>query len=166
MIPAAKLIVLLRNPVDRAYSHHDHAVRMGFETLPFERAIASEEERLDGEGERILEDESYNSYNHQHHSYLSRGIYVDQLQTWAGLFPKERILILRSEDFFTDPKVALAQVLRFLELPPWEPNGYKTYNAGSKSKLDDDVRRSLIDFFKPHNARLYDYLGEKLRWDK
>src|SRR5205823_13993655 len=108
------LVVLLRNPVDRDYSHHWLATLEGNETLPFEEAIKREEERLAGEHEKILADEHYASFNHRHFSYLARGIYVDQLQHWMKYYPKEQLLILRSEDFYADTPTVFKQTLDFL----------------------------------------------------
>src|SRR5205814_1065061 len=71
--------------------------------LPFEKAIKCEEERLAGEREKLLANEHYVSYNHRHYAYLSRGIYVEQLQQWMSYFPKEQFLILKSEDLYRDP---------------------------------------------------------------
>src|SRR5439155_957892 len=104
LLPSVKLIVLLRNPCDRAYSHYHHEVRLGVEALPFEAAIEREGERLRGEPEKLLASDTYYSFNHQHYSYLARGVYIDQLLAWRGdLFPKEQLLILRSEDPYANP---------------------------------------------------------------
>lgn len=166
-VPRAKLIALLRNPVDRAYSHYRHEVKLGVETLSFKDAIEKEEERLRGEMEKMLEDENYYSFNHQHYSYLSRGIYVDQLKTWMNLFPKEQILILKSEDFFNDPPAIFKQVLEFLNLPSWELKEYRKYNVGwLAEKMDATIRKRLIDYFEPHNQRLHEYLGVNFGWEK
>ena len=103
VLPHVKLITLLRNPVDRAYSQYYHAIELGHETLSFEEAIQSEEERTWQEREKILKDEHYESHTYQHRSYLSRGIYVEQLQAWMHVFPREQFLILKSEDFYAGP---------------------------------------------------------------
>ena len=165
MIPNVKLILLLRNPVDRAYSHYHHEVSMGVETLSFEEAIDREDERLKGEWERMLEDEGYYSFNHQHYSYLSRGIYVDQVKVWMELFSRKQILILKSEDFYANPANAFGRTLQFLELPRWEPVEYGRYNSISYPPMDATVRRRLLDYFEAHNQRLYEYLGTNFGWD-
>lgn len=166
VVPEVKLIALLRNPVDRAYSHYQYEVRRGRETLSFEDAIGREVERLSGERERILRDGSYYSFNHQRYSYLSRGIYMDQLRTWIGLFPKEQMLILKSGDFYADPPTMLGRILEFLNLPSWELKEYKTYNRASYPRMNAVTRKRLIDYFNPHNQRLYEYLGMSLDWDR
>ena len=81
ILPRVKIIILLRNPIYRAYSHYCHQVRKRRETLSFKHAIEKEAERLNGEAEKILQNENYNSFNHRRFSYLARGIYVDQLKS-------------------------------------------------------------------------------------
>ncbi len=167
MIPTAKLMVLLRNPVDRTYSHYQHCVRKGVETLSFEDAITHEAKRLDGEREKILQDENYYSFNLLHYSYLSRGIYVDQLENWTSIFPREQLLILKSEDLDTDPQAILKQVLDFFELPTWGlKEYYGKHNQADYPRMDARTRRRLIDYFKPYNQRLYEYLGVNFAWDE
>jgi len=164
-LPDVKLVVLLRNPVDRAYSHYWHQAARGFEPLGFEEAIEREPERLAGELERMLEDERYVSYERHHHSYLSRGVYVDQLRTWFDLFAREQFLILRSEDLFVDPPAVYRQVLEFLGAPPWELREYETFNAFSLGSTNSARRARLVEHFRPHNARLADLLGRDPGWD-
>src|SRR5437016_5579333 len=92
--PDVKLIVLLRNPVDRAYSHYYHEVRLEAEPLDFEAALDVEAERMEGQVERMRADPYYYSYNHQHFSYVSRGIYIHQLESWmTSVFSREQVLI-------------------------------------------------------------------------
>lgn len=165
LVPRVKLIVLLRNPVDRAYSHYHHEVRKGFESLPFQAAIEREPERVLAETKKVLEDEAYCSFNHRHYSYLSRGVYVDQLKSWMNIFPKAQLLLLKSEDFYQDPPSVMKQITDFLHVPPWEPEAYKQSKYPPYPKMDAPIRASLIDYFEPHNQRLYAYLGVNLGWD-
>jgi hypothetical protein len=166
LVPQVKLIAILRNPVDRAYSHYHHQVRKGFERLDFEAAVARENERLFAETLKMQEDEAYFGFNHRHFSYLSRGIYVDQLKTWAKFFSKEQMLILKSEDFYTDTPRVMRQVLEFLELPFKQLASYGKYNVLPYSKMDSSVRRQLADYFEPHNQELYAYLGVHFGWER
>jgi hypothetical protein len=89
VLPEVKLIALLRNPVERAYSHYQLNVRRGREPLSFEQAIDKEEERLQGMREKILAGEDIPLYNFLHYSYLAKGIYADQLQYWFAQFPRQ-----------------------------------------------------------------------------
>jgi len=171
-IPHVKLIVLLRNPVDRAYSQYFHAVELGHEVhSTFEEAIEGEEERTAREREKILQDETYYSSAYKHLSYLTRGKYVDQLRAWMDIFPREQFLILKSEEFYADPVTAFKRVAAFLNVPEIEPQikkqAYKQYEHNTySSHMDSALRKRLIEYFEPHNARLYDFLGVDFGWDK
>jgi hypothetical protein len=160
------LIVLLRNPVDRAYSHYHHQVTRGRESLSFEQAIEAEPQRLSGELEKIMADEHYLSFNQAHFSYLARGIYVDQLKAWSNLFPPEQLLILNSEAFFADPATTYCQVVSFLNAPESVLQSTNKRNVGSYQKMSPATRQRLVEYFRPHNQRLYEYLGTSFNWDR
>jgi len=164
MVPQAKLIALLRNPVSRAYSHYHHEVRLGFETQSFEAAIISEAERVRGERERMLRDEYYPGNKYMHYSYLGRGIYADQLQAWLEWFPRQQMLILKSEDFYKDTPAIMGQVLDFLGLPARASEGYTAHMPSSYPKLNPAMKAHLSDYFVGHNRRLYDLLGVDFGW--
>lgn len=163
-LPEARLIALVRNPVERAYSHYQLNRRQGKEPLSFEEAIRSEEERLRGEYERLVRDETYYSDNHYKFGYLARGIYVDPLERWSEHFPAERLLVVASEELYERPQDTMTRVNRFLGLPEWQPARFKPYNQKPYSEIDAKTRRQLLDYFEPHNRRLYDFLGRDLGW--
>jgi hypothetical protein len=166
-LPHVKLIALLRNPVSRAYSQYHHAVELGFETLSFEEAIREEEKRTAREQEKLLKNEHYYSDAYKHRSYLTKGIYVDQLQAWMSQFPREQFLIIKSEDFYANSVATFKLVLSFLHLPDVELTVDKQYNTNTyPSKMDPATRARLVEYFKPHNARLYEFLGVDFGWDK
>ena len=164
IIPKSKFIVLLRNPVDRAYSHYWLERRSGNENLSFEDAIRSEEKRLEGEEEKMLHNDTYYSFNHQHYSYLSRGIYVKSLQRWMQLFPREQFLVLKSEDLFSSPELVVNKVFSFLNLPHLKLEKYERSNGGEYEKINEKTRKYLEEYFKPHNQRLYSFLGLDFGW--
>lgn len=164
LLPNVKAIAMLRNPIDRAYSQYQHEFRRGRESLTFVEAIEQEPKRLHGELERMLQDERYNSPEYRRHSYLKRGIYIDQLERWLRHFDRRQLLIIRSEDYFAAPDVTFQQVLAFLELPAWAPARFAWKNVGTYSPLDPELRRRLNEYFAPHNARLYDFLGVDYGW--
>jgi hypothetical protein len=164
VVPQAKLIVLLRNPIDRAYSHYHHEVSMGVETASFEEAIEREEKVVPAETERIRQDDTLRSFGHFHYSYLSRGLYADQLELWSHDFRRDRLLVLRSEDFYQDPAATVTQVLDFLGLPAWRSDHYEKYNLAHYTEMGAATRRKLASFYRPHNERLYAFLGRDLEW--
>jgi len=171
VVPAVKLIVLLRNPVDRAYSHYFHEVELGHEKLSFAEALAQEEARTHEECARVVADQYYRSYNHQHYTYLSRGIYANQLQRWLTLFPREQLLVIKSEDFYADPDGIFQQTLTFLGVRTMGHRPlqwYQQYNHSTykQAKMEPQIRKRLIAYFEPHNDRLYKLLDQDFGWNR
>lgn len=169
LLPEVKLIVILRNPIDRAYSHYHHAVRrkINIETLSFEDAINIEKERLSGEKDQIIKDPHFIPKSHHQYSYLARGIYADQLENWFKYYDRNQFLFLTTEDFHKNIQRTLDQVFNFLGLNPFKIDYPKRFNVGNyKEKMNEDTRRSLIEYFKPHNERLYKLLQRDFEWDK
>lgn len=166
ILPHVKLIVLLRNPVDRAYSHYQHTIRLKKQTLSFEEAITRESEILAGEREQMLQNEQYYSSKYRIFSYLSRGIYVKYLKVWYRFFPSEQILILRSEDFYASPATSLKKVFTFLNLPDRELQEYKPYNHITYPEMASKTRKQLIEYFQPYNQQLYGFLKRDFFWDR
>lgn len=170
VVPQARLIMLLRNPVDRAYSNYHKEVRRGRETLGFEEAIEAEEARLRGEMDKRLEDEHYASFDLRYYfSYLSRGIYVDQLLRWSKFYSEEQMLVLKSEDFYERTIDTLKLIQDFLHLPEWQPEPSMLLKGQIKRQnrypqMNPATRQQLEEFFEPHNRRLYEYLGMDLGW--
>ncbi len=155
--PDVKLIALLREPVARAYSHYRHECRLGEESLSFEDAIAKENERFAGD--------PFLDGSHQHFSYAARGRYAEQLENWYQHFPREQMLILRSEDLFNDPERVCAETLGFLGLRPHRLSAYERYNAGAElAGIKPGLRRELTEYFRPHNERLYTLVDRDMGW--
>jgi len=163
-IPTVKIIAILRNPIDRAYSHYWHEVRVGKEDLTFEKAIDSENARLEGEVEKMMKDEAYYSLSHQHFSYLTRGRYIEQIKEWYNLFEKKQILVLSSEEFFLNPMKSLNLVYDFLDLPCHKLEKFKIFNKGNTPQMENKTRSFLSEYFKEHNQKLFEYLGKHFDW--
>ena len=166
VVPDAKVIVLLRNPVDRAYSHWQRERRDGMEPIDrFEDAVAAEPRRLAGEADRIVEDERYYSYAHENFSYMTQGLYLDPLRRWLEHYPRERVHIELSERFSADPQGAYDRILRFLGLPPLALRDTRPRNTVEAEPMDPAVRRELSERVAPENRRLEEYLGFELDWN-
>jgi len=165
--PKAKFIVLLRNPIDRAYSHYNMNVRQGIETLSFEEAIEQQTKRTKDEFKKMEEDENYYSKPYFSYSYIERGMYIKKLEHWMKYFSKEQFLVLKSEDMLKKPNETYQQIVKFLNLSPWVLKEYKHYRVGSYKKplMNPDTRQQLRDFFKPHNEKLSEFLGKNFEWD-
>ncbi len=163
-LPQAKLVVMLRDPVERAFSAWKHESARGFETESFSRALALEEERLRGEVARIQSDPGYASYCLRHHSHRSRGEYADQLARYLENTPADRLHLIISEEFFAQPEQEYARLLNFLELPAHHPTGFTVHNARPSSPMDPGIHRELQQHFAPFNRRLEKILGRPLPW--
>jgi hypothetical protein len=164
-LPDAALIAVLRDPVERAWSQYRHEVDLGFETLSFEEALAAEDSRLAGEQERLTSDPGAVSFAHQHHGYVARGRYAEQLQHWYEHVPRDRLLLLRAEDLFTDPAPELRRVAHLLGLVPWQPASWRARNAAASAGIPPGPRAELRAAFRPHNERLADLTGRDWSWD-
>jgi len=165
-LPGVKLLVQLRDPVERAYSAHAHEVFVGCETEPFERALELEAGRLDGEVEKIIADPSYVSFSHQHHAYRARGQYAEQLERLERVFGRDRIHVIDSHAFFKDPEPVYAGVLEFLGLPPRGRPSFKRYNSRSGAPMSKQTRAALQDHYRPYDEHLAKWLGHEPGWRK
>lgn len=163
-LPTVKLLAVLRDPVERAWSHYRYSVQRGFETLPIEEALDREPERLAGEVERML-DPAYQSYAHRHHTYLSRGHYAEQLQALYALFGPERVYVLQSEAMFANPEAALQGVFGFLGLGGATLGEVPVYKAGRDQKMPASVRARLEEYYREPTAALYALPSVNFRWD-
>jgi Sulfotransferase domain len=163
-LPGVRLLVLLRDPVERAYSGHAHEVAHGFEREPFEAALELEASRLAGYAERIAADPGYFSYSHQHHSYIARGEYVDQLERLERHFGRKRLHVVDSGDFFTEPEATYDRVLAFLGLPNRGYPSFRRRNAQPRSPMPASVRAALEEHYRPYDERLAVWLGREPSW--
>jgi len=163
-LPAVRLIALLRDPVERAYSHYHLMRRLGRETLSFEDALAAEAERLDGEEERLLADPRYSSRKYRDYSYDARGLYADQLERWLACFPREQLLVLRAEDMLARCDEVYEATLSFLGLRPWPLRDFVRRNRASYAPIDPALRARLEERFAQPNARLARLLNRDFGW--
>ena len=163
-MPAVKLVVMLRDPVERAFSAYKHELARGFEWETFEKAIELEDSRLVGEVDRMRADPHYESVAHRHHSYLHRGHYAEQLERVFRLFSRDQVHIMDSEAFFADPAPEYRRLLAFLGIQPFEPASFARHNARPGTAMEPGTRHLLEEYYRPHNVRLAGLLGRELRW--
>ncbi len=166
ILPQVRLILILRNPVDRAYSHYQHSRRIGSELLSFEEALAREEERVGAAWRRMQADEYFYCRELEYFTYLHRGIYIEQVEMLFRLFPQTQILILQSEELSLQPARTYERVLEFLRVRHWLPQNFPRHNVGHYPGMDEATRRQLVEYFRPHNERLYAYLNRTFEWDR
>ena len=163
-LPGVRLIVLLRDPVERAISAYTHEKARGFETETFERALELEPERIAGERDKMLADEGYDSFHLQHNAYLTRGQYVEQLERLEAIFGRDRLHVVDSHDFFERPAPTYAEVLDFLALPAFSGAVFDQHNARPRSPMPGDLAARLDEHFRPYDERLEVWLGRTPGW--
>jgi sulfotransferase family protein len=164
MLPDARLIALLRNPVDRAFSHYQHEVALGREPLSFEDAFAREDERMQGELERMLAEPAYFSHAWWNYTYVARGRYAEQLERWFAAFPREQLLVLLTDDLAADTAGTYARTLEFLGAEQRELDSYPRIFERDYGEMDPATRRDLKQRFAEPNRQLAELLGRELPW--
>jgi len=113
-------------------------------------------------------DPNLNSRSHQLFSYVTRGLYADQLRRWMAVIPPERLLVLRSEDLYKNTAVIYNQVLEFLNLRPVDLGSYPAFTERrtDNPRIPEETRDRLRELFLPHNATLASLLGRDMGWDR
>jgi hypothetical protein len=154
-----KMIVLLREPALRAWSHYRLSLCRGHEHLGFVDALAAEPERLSCENARIASGIEIADAPHQVFSYVSRGRYAEQIARWWSFFPQSQFLLLKSADLFADPQAVINRVCGFLELPCVTLGNLDPQNALPPAELPAAVRTSLERVFDGPNQELTKLTG-------
>jgi sulfotransferase family protein len=147
-----KFIIVLRNPVTRAYSHWNMFKEQGVETLPFYEALLAEPERRRRVAPRQLKVESY----------IDRGFYTEQLRRIAHLFPPDQVLVLRTEELRAEPQRVVDRITDFLgldRLPGVQPE--EVYSIPYKEPMSGKAREYLLRIFEYEIRQLERMLG----WD-
>ena len=165
VVPDARLIILLRCPIERAYSHYQHAFKRGYESRPCIQAI---EEELSGiDPERPIAPLPRETFFHfRQRSYIRRGIYAPQISRWLAYFSREALLILDANQFFLDTRRVMSRVFSHLgheDHPSIDEN--TVYKRGQYDSLvPDDVRKTLEAFYLEHNNALENLTGSTFSW--
>lgn len=149
MLPETKIIILLRDPVKRAYSHYCMRKRYGWEKESFSEAFYRE---------KVSDEMSGSS------SYKYRGLYALHLSWWFESFPKEQLLILESTDVRENKNNVYDSVCGFLGIESFYPDESIESNVGDYEKPDDASLKLWADFYRPHNQELYTVLNRDFGW--
>lgn len=166
-LPDVRLVVMLRDPVERAFSAWKHERARDFETENFIDALALEEERLDGEIERMLAEPGYQSYSHRHHAYRRRGEYGDLLADVVDRIGRSRLHVMFSESFFSEPEREFERLCEFLGATSPPANvSHERHNARPSDDMPDEARARLVAHFEPLDQRLEDVIGERPPWER
>ncbi|WP_110181957.1 sulfotransferase [Nocardioides solisilvae] len=164
-LPDAHVVVLVRDPVERAMSAHRHELARGFEELSLEEALAVEQDRLAGEVDRLATDPDYRSYTHRHHGYLARGEYGAQVGRFVDALGADRVHVVDADAFFADPAREFADLQRRLGIPVYLPERVERWNARPGGpRLPQQRRELLLRHFESSDAQLEAYLGRPPAW--
>lgn len=164
VVPGARLIALLRCPVERAYSQYRHSFSRGYETRTFSAAIREEIERIDPD-KPLAAFKGESSESRRQQSFVRRGIYATQIAAWLQHFPRDQLLLLDANDFFSDTAGAMRTITDFLHIAPQQQaftTVFKKGTSGSGIAADDEAL--LQKFYAPHNARLANEIGFTPSW--
>ena len=170
LIPEVKIIFILRDPVERAYSHYRHHLRVGRipKTLTFESAIEREFEYYHQDLELLRKaqaDPDFQLPDTKRSFYLLGGYYALYLKHWMKFFPHDQFLILRSEELSDKPEIQLKQVYRFLEIPDAEVDTTQKNVNQLKPPIAASSISQLEDHFSPLNQELYEFLAWESCWN-
>lgn len=166
-LPDVRIVACLRDPVERAWSHHAYETAHGRETETFERALELEPERLAGEEELLRADPAASAPHWRYHAYLRRGHYAEQLEPFYRALGSDRVLVVQSEELFADPSGQMERVHAFLGLSPYADPSRAALNAGSGAahrSMDAGTRRRLEEYFAPRTAALERLTDRSFRW--
>jgi hypothetical protein len=164
LVPDVRLIALLREPGARAYSHYQHEVALGREPLSFDDALAAEPGRLAGEVERMIADPAVFSHAWWDHTYVTRGLYAEQLERWLAVFPREQLLVLTTEELAADTAASFARVVSFLGAAPHALAAYPRVFERSYDPMAAATRAHLDATFAEPNRRLAELIGRDPGW--
>ena len=162
--PNMKIIVILRNPVDRAYSQYHLNVREKIEKRSFEDTI---KENMD-----ILNKENYKSneiklkFSVEENNYLKKSLYALQLKHWLKIFPRENILVLSTEEFEKNQQVIYNKIFEFLNISKFEVKNTKKMEKGNYPHMKSETRNLLLDYFRAHNHELFELVNREFDWKK
>ena len=156
--PETKIIVVLRNPIDRAYSNYFLGVKSGNEKRTFEDIVEEEIDLVNKRNKKLLFDETLSE------THLGRGLYSDQLKIWFELFDRNRIKIIKSEEFSQKPEKIMNEIFEFLEIKECNIDDFEKKNVAKYPPMKKETRKKLVKFFEPFNDELYNMLNVNFEW--
>ena len=170
LLPDTKLVIMLRDPVERAFSHYHHNIRLGLEDLSFRDALAAEDERIAPDVAAMRENPLSRVVNYRRYSYVSRGHYGEQIARWLDLFDRGRILFIIAEDFFERPGEELHALEEFVGIEAWSPPDFVNYSYTGSALADNPelpphLRRELEDRFASTHADIEELTGISVPWN-
>ena len=160
LIPDVKIIVMLRNPVDRAYSQFNVSVKEKVETRNFHDAMNEEIEDLKNNNIEENFEIAKNEFD-----YIKKGMYALQLKPWFDTIPKDNIGIFSTEEFKNNSQETYNGIFKFLGINNFGIEKNEIMEKGKYLPMKDDTRDLLLDFYKIHNEKLFKLINKKFDWE-
>jgi len=167
-LPKTKLIFILRNPIDRAWSDYNQDLNRGWiPKISFEEKMKEDDTNFINminsyKSEKLLGDDLYDLPR----PYLSIGKYVVHIKKWLDYFPNEQILFLTTDEIKSDLNTSLKKIFKFLDIPEKNISNTKKHNVRKYPKMNSDTRVKLIEYYKPYNSELEKLLNTNFDWNK
>lgn len=155
-LPDVRLILIFRDPVERAFSHHRMFQRFQEEGRELGRKILSFEDEMREE-----------LANNGAGEFLAPGKYIDNLKKWDAVFPNAQRLVLFSEELESNPQKVMDRVIAHLGLPAWTYPGSSLtarYNQAPPSEIPAQLAHLLREFYQPYDQTLSAYLDHPIPW--
>lgn len=165
VVPDALVVALLRDPVERAFSHWKER-RNHTEDLSFEAALAAEDERTAGEEARLVADPTAISMAHRHQTYVAQGRYTPMLERWLDAYGPDQVIVDAAETFYADPQAFLDRLTGRLGLPRRDLGTPEPFNAEPSADMDPQVRATLTERLGPDIQAVEHLLGRSMPWPR
>jgi hypothetical protein len=174
-LPDVKLIVLLRDPVLRAISHYYHDVNNKKLRSPcglLETLVAEGAELLPELTHRLVSEMGWRQPTitplpgeRWPRGYIRQGLYAQRLLPWLEYFDRSRMLILKSEDMFANPRETYERTVGFLDVGPFDLGPMRPHNVGAYADIDPRVYWYLSKVYAEPNRHLRELFGSEFVWD-
>jgi len=164
-VPDALIVALLRDPVERAFSHYKER-RNHTEDLSFVAAIEAEATRTAGEERRMLADPTVVSMPHRHQSYVAQSRYAPMLERWIAAYGPDQVMVVASEDFYAEPQLFCDQITDRLQLPRHHLGSPEPFNAEPSADMDPEVRSRLRTSLRDDIEAVELLLGRPMPWER
>jgi hypothetical protein len=163
VVPDAVVVALLRDPVERAFSHWKER-RNHTEPLSFAEALDAEEARTAGEEARMLADPRVVSPAHRHQTYAAQSRYAPMLERWFDAYERDRVLVWAAEEFYADPQACCDAITDRLGLPRHHLGDPEPFNAEPSADMDPQVRTELRARMADDIVAVEELLGRPMPW--
>tara|TARA_Y100000310_G_scaffold327978_1_gene395253 strand:+ start:5155 stop:5997 length:843 start_codon:yes stop_codon:yes gene_type:complete len=164
VLPNVKLIAILRNPVDRTYSHYNMSLSEGNYKSSFEDVVNNNFKELEELSSSYEKSSDEYFKNFVEHSHIARGFYAEQLKIWFNIFGNKQIHITSTENLAANPQQTFSDIFKFLEVPDYKYEKLENKRKGNYLPMQKDIRNKLSNYFKPYNEELFELIDQRFDW--